>query len=73
MKIACRKLRRRSIESMSAPCNSREWLLKHGRDQEFAARRVLGRIPVVNLRALSARGILEKAGSAREAIAHIIA
>ena len=42
-----------------------DWVLKHGRDQMFAARWVLGGIPVLNLRTLSARGILEKVGSAR--------
>ena len=42
-----------------------DWVLKQGRDQMFAARWVLGGIPVVNLRTLSARGILEKVGSSR--------
>jgi len=42
-----------------------EWVLKQGHDQDFAARWVLGGIPVVNLRTLSARGILEKVGSSR--------
>jgi hypothetical protein len=42
-----------------------EWVLKEGRDQQFAAKWVLGGIPVVNLRTLSARGILEKVGSSR--------
>jgi transcriptional regulator with XRE-family HTH domain len=42
-----------------------QWVLKYGRNQDFAARWVLGGIPVVNLRTLSARGILEKVGSAR--------
>jgi transcriptional regulator with XRE-family HTH domain len=42
-----------------------QWVLKQGRNQDFAARWVLGGIPVVNLRTLSARGILEKVGSAR--------
>lgn len=42
-----------------------EWVLKQGHDQNFAARWVLGGIPVVNLRTLSARGILEKVGSSR--------
>ena len=42
-----------------------QWVLKQGRDHDFAARWVLGGIPVVNLRTLSARGILEKVGSAR--------
>jgi len=42
-----------------------EWVLKQGREQDFAARWVLGGIPVVNLRTLSARGILEKVGSSR--------
>jgi hypothetical protein len=42
-----------------------DWVLKQGRDQMFAARWVLGGIPVVNLRTLSARGILKKVGSSR--------
>src|SRR6266478_6187351 len=42
-----------------------QWVLKQGLDQDFAARWVLGGLPVVNLRTLSARGILEKVGSAR--------
>jgi transcriptional regulator with XRE-family HTH domain len=42
-----------------------QWVLKQGHDHDFAARWVLGGIPVVNLRTLSARGILEKVGSAR--------
>lgn len=41
------------------------WVLTKDRDQNFAARWVLGGIPVVNLRTLSARGILEKVGSSR--------
>jgi hypothetical protein len=40
-------------------------VLKQGRDQMFAARWVLGGIPVLNLRTLSARGILKKVGSSR--------
>jgi len=43
-----------------------KWVLKEGRDHEFAAKWVLGGIPVVNLRTLSARGILEKVGSSRQ-------
>jgi hypothetical protein len=35
------------------------------RDQVFAARWVLGGIPVVNLKTLRARGILEKVRSSR--------
>ena len=42
-----------------------DWVLKQGRDQMFAARWVLGGIPVVNLRTLSATGILRKVGSTR--------
>jgi len=42
-----------------------DWVLKQGRDQMFAARWVLGGIPVVNLRTLRARGLLEKVGSSR--------
>jgi hypothetical protein len=42
-----------------------DWVLERGRDQTFAARWVLGEIPVINLRTLSARGILEKVGSSR--------
>ena len=42
-----------------------QWVLKQGRDQDFAAQWVLGGMPVVNLRTLSARGILQKTGSAR--------
>jgi Helix-turn-helix len=42
-----------------------QWVLKQGRDHDFAARWILGGIPVVNLRTLSARGILEKVGSSR--------
>jgi transcriptional regulator with XRE-family HTH domain len=42
-----------------------EWVVKQGHDQDFAARWILGGIPVVNLRTLSARGILEKVGSSR--------
>ena len=42
-----------------------QWVLKQGRNHDFAARWVLGGIPVVNLRTLSARGILEKVGSSR--------
>jgi transcriptional regulator with XRE-family HTH domain len=42
-----------------------KWVLKQGRDQQFAAKWVLGGIPVVNFRTLSARGILEKVGSSR--------
>ena len=42
-----------------------DWVLKQGRDQVFAARWVLGGIPVVNLRTLSARGILKKVGTSR--------
>jgi hypothetical protein len=41
------------------------WVLKQGRDQMFAARWVLGGIPVINLRTLRVRGILEKVGSSR--------
>lgn len=41
-------------------------MLKHGSDQDFAARWVLGGIPAVNLRTLSAKGILLKVGSARQ-------
>jgi hypothetical protein len=42
-----------------------QWVLKQGPDHDFAARWVLGGIPAVNLRTLSAGGILEKVGSAR--------
>lgn len=42
-----------------------QWVLKQGPDHHFAARWVLREIPVVNLRTLSARGILEKVGSSR--------
>lgn len=42
-----------------------QYLLKRGFDQIFAARWVLGGIPVINLRTLRARGILEKVGSSR--------
>lgn len=42
-----------------------DWVLKHGHDQMFAARWVLGGIPVINLKTLRARGILEKVGSSR--------
>jgi hypothetical protein len=42
-----------------------DWVLKQGRDQVFAARWVLGGLPVVNLRTLSARGILKKVGTSR--------
>ena len=42
-----------------------DWVLKEGREQMFAARWVLGGIPVVNLRTLRARGLLEKVGSSR--------
>ncbi len=42
-----------------------EWVLKHGRNQDFAGRWVLGGVPVLNLRTLSAKGILEKVGSSR--------
>jgi hypothetical protein len=42
-----------------------DWVLKQGPDQVLAARWVLGGIPVVNLRTLSARGILKKVGSSR--------
>jgi len=42
-----------------------DWVLEQGRDQMFAARWVLGGIPVVNLRTLSARGILKKVGTSR--------
>lgn len=42
-----------------------QWVVKQGSDQSFAARWVLGGIPVVNLRTLSAEGILEKVGSSR--------
>jgi hypothetical protein len=42
-----------------------DWVLKEGRDQIFAARWVLGGIPVVNLRTLSARGILTNVGTSR--------
>ncbi len=42
-----------------------EWVLKQGTDQSFAGTWVTGGIPVVNLRTLSARGILEKVGSSR--------
>ncbi len=41
------------------------WVLAQGRDQIFAARWVLERLPEINLRTLSARGILEKVGSSR--------
>jgi transcriptional regulator with XRE-family HTH domain len=41
------------------------WAIREGRDQQFAARWVLGGVPVVNLRTLSARGILQKVGSSR--------
>ena len=44
---------------------SYEWVLKQGRDQEFAGTWVLGGIPVLNLRTLSARRLLEKTGSSR--------
>ncbi len=39
-----------------------DWVLKHGAEQVFAARWVLGGIPVINLRTLSARGILKRVG-----------
>ena len=42
-----------------------DWVLKEGRDQVFAARWVFGGIPVLNLRTLSARGILKKVGLSR--------
>ncbi len=42
-----------------------DWVLKHERDQMFAAHWVLGGIPVINLRTLRARGILEQVGSSR--------
>ena len=42
-----------------------EWVLKQGRDQSFAGTWVTEGIPVVNLRTLSARGILEKVASTR--------
>jgi hypothetical protein len=41
------------------------WVIREGRDQQFAARWVLGGVPVVNLRTLSTRGILQKVGSSR--------
>ena len=42
-----------------------DWVRERGRDQIFAARWVLGGIPVINLRTLSARDILEKVASSR--------
>lgn len=42
-----------------------EWVLTNGRDHHFAARWVLGGLPVINLRTLSARGLLEKIRSTR--------
>jgi hypothetical protein len=42
-----------------------DWILKHGGDQMFAARWVLGGIPAVSLKTLRVSGILEKVGSSR--------
>jgi len=41
------------------------WVLQHGPEKDFAARWVLRKISVVNLRPLSARGLLVKVGSSR--------
>ncbi len=41
------------------------WVVKNGADKDFAARRVLGGIPVLNLKTLSANSILAKVGSSR--------
>ena len=41
------------------------WVLQQGPEKDFAARWVLGKISVVNLRPLSARGLLTKVGSSR--------
>jgi hypothetical protein len=42
-----------------------DWVLQHGCEQSFAARWVLGGIPVLNLRTLKARGILKRVGLSR--------
>lgn len=42
-----------------------KWVVEKGRDVDFAARWVLGGIPVINLRTLSARRLLLKVGSSR--------
>ena len=42
-----------------------DWVLKHGREQSFTARWVLGGIPVLNLRTLKAKGILKRVGLSR--------
>lgn len=48
-----------------------DWVLKEGRDQVFAARWVFGGIPVLNLRTLSARGILKRSACRAAVIAPI--
>jgi transcriptional regulator with XRE-family HTH domain len=51
-----------------------EWVLKQGRDHDFAARWILGGIPVVNLRTLSALGAyLRRSAPRAEDIAPTIA
>lgn len=42
-----------------------DWVLKHGHEQVFAGRWVLGGIPVLNLRTLKAKGILKRVGLSR--------
>jgi DNA-binding XRE family transcriptional regulator len=42
-----------------------EWVCNQGQDSDFATKWVLGGIPVINLRTLSARGLLVKTGSSR--------
>jgi hypothetical protein len=42
-----------------------DWVLKNGPGKMFAAAWVLGGIPVLNLKTLSARGLLKKVGVSR--------
>ena len=42
-----------------------QWVQRQGPDERFAAKWVLGGIPVLNLRTLSAKGVLEKVGASR--------
>jgi hypothetical protein len=42
------------------------WVLQNGPEKDFAARWVLGGIPVINFRVLSTKGLLTRVGSSRQ-------
>jgi transcriptional regulator with XRE-family HTH domain len=42
-----------------------DYLLKFGRDSEFHAKAVLGGMPVINMRSLTAMGLIEKVSASR--------